>query len=66
MTTTFNPDAAANDKKTETFNPMAQFESMKFDTAIPEELVREVAASVLVGRQPHAATGPAPVTAGRS
>ena len=36
MTMTFNPDAAANDKKkTDTFNPLAQFESMKFDTAIP-------------------------------
>jgi phasin len=38
MTVTFNPDAAANDKKTETFNPMAQFESMTFDTAIPEAM----------------------------
>jgi phasin len=39
MTMTFNPDAAANDqKKSETFNPLAQFESMKFDTAIPEAM----------------------------
>ena len=28
MTMTFNPDAAANDKKkTDTFNPLAQFDS---------------------------------------
>jgi phasin family protein len=39
MTMTFNPDAAANDKKkTDTFNPLAQFESMKFETAIPEAM----------------------------
>ena len=38
MTMTFKPDAAANDKKTETFNPLAQFESMTFDTAIPEAM----------------------------
>jgi phasin len=38
MTMTFNPDDAANDKKTDTFNPLTQFESLKFDTAIPEAM----------------------------
>ena len=38
MTMTFNPDAAANDKKTDSVNPLAQFESLKFDTAIPEAM----------------------------
>jgi phasin len=39
MTMTFNPDAVANDKKkTDTFNPLAQFEGMKFDSAIPEAM----------------------------
>ena len=38
MTMTFNPDAAANNKKTDTFNSLAQFESMTFDTAIPEAM----------------------------
>jgi len=37
MTMTFNPDAAAN-KKTEGFNPLAQFESLSFETAIPEAM----------------------------
>ena len=35
MTMTFNPNATAN-KSSETFNPMAQFEALKFDTAVPE------------------------------
>jgi hypothetical protein len=34
MTMTFNPNATAN--KNPTFNPMAQFEALKFDTAVPE------------------------------
>ena len=38
MTTTFNPDAAANDKKRETFNALSQFESLQLDTAIPEAM----------------------------
>lgn len=37
MTMTPNPNAAAN-KKTETPNPMAQFQSLKFETAIPEAM----------------------------
>ena len=37
MTTTFNPDAAAN-MKPETYNPMAQFDAFKLDTAIPEAM----------------------------
>ncbi len=32
---TFNPDAA-NKKKSETFNPMAQFESFRFGASVPE------------------------------
>lgn len=37
MTVTFNPDAAAN-KKTETSNPMVQFQSLQYETAIPEAM----------------------------
>jgi phasin len=37
MTMTFNPDAAAN-KPSETYNPMAQFDAFKFDTAVPEAM----------------------------
>ncbi|MGC2409301.1 MAG: phasin family protein [Methyloceanibacter sp.] len=35
MTMTFNPNATAN-KNPESFNPVAQFEALKFDTAVPE------------------------------
>lgn len=37
MTITFNPDAAANESPA-TFNPMAQFEALQFDTAVPEAM----------------------------
>ncbi|MGB6428254.1 MAG: TIGR01841 family phasin [Methyloceanibacter sp.] len=37
MTMTFNPDAAAK-KKTASSNPMAQFQSLSFETAIPEAM----------------------------
>jgi phasin len=37
MTMTFNPDAAANENPA-TFDPMAQFEAFKFDTAVPEAM----------------------------
>jgi phasin len=37
MTMTFNADAAAN-KPSETYNPMAQFEAFKLDTAVPEAM----------------------------
>ena len=54
MTMTFNPDAAANDKKkSETFNPLAQFESMKFDTAIPEAMRAFAGTAVTQSREAY-------------
>ena len=54
MTMTFNPDAAANDKKkTDTFNPLAQFESMKFDTAIPEAMRAFASTAVTQSREAY-------------
>jgi len=59
MTMTFNPDAAANNKKTETanknetFNPLAQFESMKFDTAIPEAMRAFAGTAVMQSREAY-------------
>jgi phasin len=35
MTVTFTPDAAAK-KRPDTFDPMSQFEAMKFDAGVPE------------------------------
>jgi hypothetical protein len=54
MTMTFNPDAAANDKKKiETSNPLAQFESMKFDTAIPEAMRAFASTAVTQSREAY-------------
>src|SRR6187431_2825172 len=54
MTMTFNPDVAANDKKkTDTFNPLAQFESMKFDTAIPEAMRAFASTAVTQSREAY-------------
>jgi len=59
MTMTFNPDTAANNKKTETanknetFNPLAQFESMKFDTAIPEAMRAFAGTAVMQSREAY-------------
>jgi phasin len=54
MTMTFNPDAAANDKKkTEAFNPLAQFESMKFDTAFPEAMRAFAGTAVTQSREAY-------------
>jgi phasin len=53
MTTTFNPDAAANDKKRETFNPLSQFESMQFDTAIPEAMRAFAGTAVMQSREAY-------------
>ena len=54
MTMTFNPDAATNDKKkSETFNPLAQFESMKFDTAIPEAMRAFAGTAVTQSREAY-------------
>ena len=54
MTMTFNPDAAANDKKkSDTFNPLAQFESMKFDTAIPEAMRAFAGTAVTQSREAY-------------
>jgi phasin len=59
MTMTFNPDAAANNKKTETanknetFNPLAQFESMKLDTAIPEAMRAFAGTAVMQSREAY-------------
>ena len=54
MTMTFNPDVAANDKKkTESINPLAQFESMKFDTAIPEAMRAFASTAVTQSREAY-------------
>ena len=54
MTMTFNPDDAANDKKkTDTFNPLAQFESMKFDTAFPEAMRAFAGTAVTQSREAY-------------
>jgi phasin len=54
MTMTFNPDAAANDKKkTGAYNPLAQFESMKFDTAIPEAMRAFAGTAVMQSREAY-------------
>jgi phasin len=54
MTMTINPDAAANDKKkTEVYNPLAQFESMKFDTAIPEAMRAFAGTAVTQSREAY-------------
>jgi len=59
MTMTFNPDTTANNKKTETanknetFNPLAQFESMKFDTAIPEAMRAFAGTAVMQSREAY-------------
>jgi phasin len=53
MTITFNTDAAANEKKTDTFNPLTQFESLKFDTAIPEAMRAFAGAAVTQTRQAY-------------
>lgn len=59
MTVTFNPDAAANkkpetlDKESETLNPMAQFEAMKFDTAVPEAMRAFAGAAVTQTREAY-------------
>lgn len=37
MTMTFKPDAAAN-KPSETYDPMAQFDAIKFDAAVPDAM----------------------------
>jgi phasin len=36
MTTTFNPDAAANKQQADAFDPMAQLNALKFDDTMPE------------------------------
>ena len=53
MTMTFNPDAAANDKKTDSVNPLAQFESLKFDTAIPEAMRAFAGTAVMQTREAY-------------
>jgi phasin len=54
MTTTFNPDAAANDKKKkEIFNPLAQFESLHMDTAIPEAMRAFAGTAVTQSREAY-------------
>jgi phasin len=53
MTTTFNPDAAANDKKMETFNPLSQFESLQLDTAIPEAMRAFAGTAVMQSREAY-------------
>ena len=53
MTTTFNPDAAANDKKRETFNPLSQFESLQLDTAIPEAMRAFAGTAVMQSREAY-------------
>src|SRR6476660_5395013 len=53
MTTTFNPDAAANDKKRETFNPLSQFESLQLDTAIPEAMLAFAGTAVMQSREAY-------------
>ena len=53
MTKTFNPDAAANDKKRETFNPLSQFESLQLDTAIPEAMRAFAGTAVMQSREAY-------------
>jgi phasin len=53
MTTTFNPDAAANDTKRETFNPLSQFESLQLDTAIPEAMRAFAGTAVMQSREAY-------------
>jgi phasin len=52
MTMTFNPNATAN-KSSETFNPMAQFEALKFDTAVPEAVRAFAGAAVTQTREAY-------------
>jgi len=54
MTMTFQSRCCANDKKkTDTFNPMAQFESMKFDTAFPEAMRAFAGTAVTQSREAY-------------
>jgi phasin len=52
MTMTFNPDAAAYENPA-TFNPMAQFEALKFDTAVPEAMRTFADAAVTQTREAY-------------